>query len=50
MQRQAKYLQYKSQSRIDFEYEPSALDGKSFKNELLKSKFLVQKSVFDEQK
>lgn len=45
MQRHAKYLDYKQQSRVDLDFDESQLLGKKFKNDLLKAKYLVQKTV-----
>ena len=45
MQRQARYLDYKQQPRVDSDFDESYLLGKKFKNDLLKAKYLVQKTV-----
>jgi len=45
MQRKAKYLDLKTQSRVDLDFDDSSLLGKTFKNDLLKAKYLVQKTV-----
>ena len=38
-------MEYKAQSKVDLDFDESSLLGKSFKNDLLKAKYLVQKTV-----
>jgi hypothetical protein len=41
MRRRAKYLEYNNRSRLDESFDETELMGKTFKNDLLKSKFIV---------
>lgn len=41
MKRRAKYLEYNNRSRLDESFDETELMGKTFKNDLLKSKFVV---------